>query len=183
MRFYLCSAGGSCLTLRRWLAGFRSDVGGSPRDAEPLKEGLSRRGLLGLFAGAAVAVAVDPELALWTPGKKLISIPSAITREDVLSAIRAITSQQQFIINSFKGQIYISNQLDVQDTPVYDTITYGQEKTRPFSRRATTGSTFVSNPKKKVTLQSPAPGFENILTATSQRRNGRLVPQYAGGKC
>jgi hypothetical protein len=40
------------------------------------------------------------------------------------SAVQAITSQQQFIINSFKGQIYISNQLDVQDTPVYDTITY-----------------------------------------------------------
>ncbi len=40
------------------------------------------------------------------------------------SAIAAISAQQQFIINSFKGQIYISNQLDVQDTPVYDTITY-----------------------------------------------------------
>lgn len=40
------------------------------------------------------------------------------------SAVAAITSQQQFIINSFKGQIYISNQLDVQDTPIYDTITY-----------------------------------------------------------
>jgi len=40
------------------------------------------------------------------------------------SAVAAITQQQQFIINSFKGQIYISNSLDVQDTPVYDTITY-----------------------------------------------------------
>jgi hypothetical protein len=40
------------------------------------------------------------------------------------SAVAAITQQQQFIINSFKGQIYISNQLDVEDTPVYDTITY-----------------------------------------------------------
>lgn len=39
------------------------------------------------------------------------------------SAVAAITAQQQFIINSFKGQIYISNQLDVQDTPLYDTIT------------------------------------------------------------
>jgi hypothetical protein len=41
----------------------------------------------------------------------------------VQSAVAAITQQQQFIINSFKGQIYISNQLDVEDTPVYDTIT------------------------------------------------------------
>jgi hypothetical protein len=40
------------------------------------------------------------------------------------SAAAAITAQQQFIINSFRGQIYISNQLDVEDTPVYDTVTY-----------------------------------------------------------
>lgn len=40
------------------------------------------------------------------------------------TAIAAITAQQQFIINSFKGQIYVSNTLDVQDTPIYDTITY-----------------------------------------------------------
>lgn len=42
----------------------------------------------------------------------------------VQSAAQAITMQQQFIINSFKGQIYVSSTLDVQDTPVYDTITY-----------------------------------------------------------
>lgn len=42
----------------------------------------------------------------------------------VATAIAAITAQQQFIINSFKGQIYVSNTLDVQDTPIYDTITY-----------------------------------------------------------
>jgi hypothetical protein len=40
------------------------------------------------------------------------------------NAVAAITAQQQFIINSFRGQIYISNQLDVEDTPLYDTITY-----------------------------------------------------------
>jgi hypothetical protein len=45
------------------------------------------------------------------------------------TAVAAITQQQQFIINSFKGQIYISNQLDVQDTPVYDTITYAASGT------------------------------------------------------
>jgi len=41
----------------------------------------------------------------------------------VASAAAAITQQQQMIINSFRGQIYISDQLDVQDTPLYDTIT------------------------------------------------------------
>lgn len=40
------------------------------------------------------------------------------------NAQAAITAQQQFIINSFRGQIYISNQLDVEDTPLYDTVTY-----------------------------------------------------------
>ena len=45
------------------------------------------------------------------------------------SATSAISAQQQFIINSFRGQIYISNQLDVQDTPVYDTITYAASGT------------------------------------------------------
>lgn len=46
-----------------------------------------------------------------------------------VAAQAAITAQQQFIINNFKGQIYISNQLDVQDTPVYDTITYAAAAT------------------------------------------------------
>ena len=40
------------------------------------------------------------------------------------NAVQAISMQQQFIIESFRGQIYISNELDVQDTPIYDTDTY-----------------------------------------------------------
>lgn len=54
---------------------------------------------------------------------------SQMANTSMASAVAAITSQQQFIINSFKGQIYISNQLDVQDTPVYDTITYAASGT------------------------------------------------------
>ena len=42
----------------------------------------------------------------------------------VQTAAAAITAQQAFIIDSYRGQIYISDQLDVQDTPVYDTVTY-----------------------------------------------------------
>jgi len=38
---------------------------------------LSRRGFFGLLGGAAAAIALDPEKALWVPGKKLISIPRA----------------------------------------------------------------------------------------------------------
>jgi hypothetical protein len=38
-------------------------------------------------------------------------------------AQQAVTAQQSFIINNFRGQIYISDQLDVEDTPLYDTFT------------------------------------------------------------
>lgn len=47
----------------------------------------------------------------------------------VTSAASAISQQQSFIIESFRGQIYISDELDVQDTPVYDTDTYAAGQT------------------------------------------------------
>jgi hypothetical protein len=40
------------------------------------------------------------------------------------AATNAITNRQMYIINNFRGQVYISDSLDVQDTPVYDTLTY-----------------------------------------------------------
>jgi hypothetical protein len=46
------------------------------------------------------------------------------TQSAVINAAAAITAQQSFITESFRGQIYISDELDVQDTPVYDTDTY-----------------------------------------------------------
>ena len=49
---------------------------------------------------------------------------AAMNNAVAVQTAAAITAQQQFIINSFKGQIYVSNTLDVQDTPIYDTITY-----------------------------------------------------------
>lgn len=47
----------------------------------------------------------------------------------ISSAASAISQQQAFIIESFRGQIYISDELDVQDTPVYDTDTYAAGQT------------------------------------------------------
>lgn len=38
----------------------------------------SRRGFFSLLGGAAAALTLDPERALWVPGKKLISIPRMI---------------------------------------------------------------------------------------------------------
>lgn len=49
---------------------------------------------------------------------------AAAQQNAVANAQAAISQQQNFIIESFRGQIYISNELDVQDTPVYDTDTY-----------------------------------------------------------
>jgi hypothetical protein len=40
---------------------------------------MNRRGFLSMLAGAAAALAADPERALWTPGAKLVSIPRALT--------------------------------------------------------------------------------------------------------
>ena len=51
------------------------------------------------------------------------------TTGNVAAAAQAITAQQSFIIESFRGQIYISDELDVQDTPVYDTLTYAAGST------------------------------------------------------
>jgi hypothetical protein len=43
---------------------------------------VNRRGFLaGLFGAAAVAA--DPERLLWTPGRKLISIPRPMTRREL----------------------------------------------------------------------------------------------------
>jgi len=39
-------------------------------------------------------------------------------------AAQAVSQQRSFIIDSFRGQIIISDQMDVQDTPLYDTVTY-----------------------------------------------------------
>lgn len=61
--------------------------------------------------------------------KAAMAAQALVQQNAMDSAISAISAQQQFIINSFKGQIYISNQLDVQDTPIYDTITYAASGT------------------------------------------------------
>jgi hypothetical protein len=37
---------------------------------------VTRRGLFGILASAAAAAVLDPERALWLPGRKLISIPA-----------------------------------------------------------------------------------------------------------
>lgn len=47
----------------------------------------------------------------------------------VATATAAITAQQAFVINAFRGQVYISDTLDVQDTPLYDTVSLNEGQT------------------------------------------------------
>lgn len=76
------------------------------------------------------------------------------------SATAAISAQQQFIVNSFRGQILISNQLDVQDTPIYDTITF------------TAGQTIT--PTNSVFFQNVEAGSGKTPAQTNMDVNGRL---------
>jgi hypothetical protein len=40
------------------------------------------------------------------------------------TAITMANSQQMFVMNAFRGQPYLVDQLDVQDEPLYDTLTF-----------------------------------------------------------
>jgi len=52
------------------------------------------------------------------------------------AAAASVNAQRSFIVDSFRGQIIISDQMDVQDTPIYDTVTYnaGASVTTPNSQ-------------------------------------------------
>ena len=36
----------------------------------------------------------------------------------------SLTAQQKFIYESFNSVVYVDNRMDIQDTPIYDTVTY-----------------------------------------------------------
>lgn len=82
----------------------------------------------------------------------------------VQSAQAAVTNQQQMVIDAFRGQIYISDTLDVQDTPVYDTVLLnaGQSLTKTTSslfadvQPVTSGKTIAqTNMSQNQQLPSP----------------------------
>jgi len=55
--------------------------------------------------------------------KRFIPAPVAPPPSSLEIAAQCITDKQLFIIQQFTGQIYISDDLDVQDTPLYNTVT------------------------------------------------------------
>ncbi len=66
----------------------------------------SRRGFLSLLGGAAAALVLDPERALWVPGKKLISIPE--TPKVVLSTSEMIAAQLEAIRPELKALMFVA---------------------------------------------------------------------------
>jgi len=73
---------------------------------------MSRRFFFGMIA-APVAIAIAAKLP--TLGPDALGSPGLLFWPEGAAALAAMTEQQRFIINSFKGQIYVSNTLDVQD--------------------------------------------------------------------
>lgn len=57
---------------------------------------MNRRGFLGAAIAAAAGLALDPERALWTPGKKLISIPAAPRYRTALELIHLAAQSPEF---------------------------------------------------------------------------------------
>ena len=54
---------------------------------------MNRRGFLGSIAGFAAACTLDPELALWKPGAKLISVPKIVSTGGLFNPHYAIGPQ------------------------------------------------------------------------------------------
>jgi hypothetical protein len=75
-------------------------------------------------------------------------------------AAEAITAKQMYIVNQFRGQIYISDTLDVQDTPVYDTLTFAAGTTISL-----TNNIWFTNVEQ---------GSGKSLAQTNMTQNGKL---------
>lgn len=71
-------------------------------------------------------------------------------------AVPSLTPQQQMIMNEFNGQTYEPNRMDVQDTPLYDTVAFAASATITTAtsqyfvntQNKTLAQTNVSNSKK-----------------------------------
>jgi hypothetical protein len=80
---------------------------------------LSRRGLIGLLAGAAGAMVLDPEKLLWVPGRKLISIPLAARRfKPPYWVVEIKDAAGNWTRYTYAGDFYSSLPTDVQQVSV-----------------------------------------------------------------
>jgi hypothetical protein len=97
----------------------------------------SRRDLFGIVAAVLLSWLGCEVL----PAASSPYVPDISPQGHLARAAAAMTQQQMFIIQSFRGQMYISDELDVQDTPIYDTDTFEWEfasaraRANPATRR------------------------------------------------
>jgi hypothetical protein len=70
---------------------------------------------------------------------------------------QAASGQVAFIVDSFRGTLYVLDQLDVQDTPIYDTLTYAASAavTQNNSRFFTNVGTASGKTIAQTNLDSP----------------------------
>lgn len=68
-----------------------------------------------------------------------------------------LTPQQAYIMNEFNGQTYEPNRMDVQDTPLYDTVTFAAAATI-----TTAASQLFTNVQNKTIAQTNMKGSQRL---------------------
>jgi hypothetical protein len=101
---------------------------------------MNRRGFLGLLGGAAAAVALDPERALWIPRRRLISVPrpSRPSRNVLLSPEQL----SRMALGSLNDNLVLQRALNAQYSQLFEVIDAGWKIGAPIDVRRP--SRFVS---------------------------------------
>jgi hypothetical protein len=70
---------------------------------------MNRRGFLGSLAAFAAACTLDPELALWRPGAKTISVPKPLSMVQMerFYFAPAIALMHQSMLESYRGWVQL----------------------------------------------------------------------------
>jgi len=76
-----------------------------------------------------------------------------------------MTAQQQMIVEAFNSEVYVANKMDVQHTPIYDTITYA--------------AAAVINDTNSAFFTNVGPASGKTLAQTNMRQGNRLAAPEA----
>lgn len=82
---------------------------------------------------------------------------------------QAASAQVNFIVDSFRGTLYVLDQLDVQDTPIYDTVTYAasgsvsQQNSRFFTNVGTASGKTIAQTNMNTPGKLDAPEAFSIF--------------------
>jgi hypothetical protein len=84
-----------------------------------------------------------------------------------------MTDQQAYIVQQFQSQVYIQDQMDVQDEPIYDTVSFITGQTM----NVTTASAFTSVGDGAPMFLTAT--FNKTLANTNMTSNGKLIAPEA----